>query len=157
MAEYLKSFGLGVPQVQILNALGANGTLASKDIATYIAMNKALVSRSLSELTRLGYTATAMDADDARRSLWTLTKKGEDLVAAFRPVLLERRAKLMKVLSSDEQVLLTQFIERLYASSEQLGREEAPARKKRPAKKAAGLKGGSLQGSRTFAGRGRSL
>jgi len=131
MAQYMKSYGLGVPQVQILNALGAHGTLSSKEIVTYIAMNKALVSRSLSQLTDLDYTAPAFDADDARRSLWKLTRRGEDFVATFRPMLLERRAKLMKVLSLEEQELLTQFIEKLYASSEQLGREESAARRKR--------------------------
>jgi len=33
MARYLKEFGLGVPQVQILNAIGARGPLVSKEIA----------------------------------------------------------------------------------------------------------------------------
>jgi len=130
MAQYEHEFGLGVPQAQILNALGARGPAVSKDIAVYTAMNKALVSRSLSELTQSGYAVSSLDAADARLRVWKLTKKGEDFVAAFWPVRLERRAKLLKVLTAEEQVLLTQFIDKLYYSSEALGREEAAARRK---------------------------
>jgi DNA-binding MarR family transcriptional regulator len=130
MAQYTRLFGLGVPQVQILNSLGVHGTLASKDIASYTQMNKALVSRSLSELTALGYTKTSADAGDARRSLWRLTKKGADFVAAYRAVGSERRARLLKVLTPQEQTLLAQFIGKLYASSEELGSEEAAAHRK---------------------------
>ena len=129
MAQYMHEFGLGVPQAQILNALGARGPAASKDIAVYTAMNKALVSRSLSDLTEAGYTVSLLDAADARLRVWKLTRKGEDFVAAFRPVRLERRAKLLKVLTAEEQVLFTQFIDKLYHSSEALGREEAASRR----------------------------
>lgn len=129
MAQYLHEFGLGVPQVQILNALGARGPAVSKEIATYTAMNKALVSRSLSELTIAGYTVSSLDIADARLRVWKLTKKGEGFVSTFRPVLMERRLKLLKVLTADEQMLLAQFIDKLYSSSEALGRNEAAARR----------------------------
>lgn len=129
MAQYLHEFGLGVPQVQILNSLGARGPAVSKEIATYTAMNKALVSRSLSELTNAGFTVSSLDVADARLRVWKLTKKGEDSVAAFQPVLLGRRSKLLKVLTAEEQTLLTQFIDKLYSSSEALGRNEAAARR----------------------------
>ena len=92
-------------------------------------MNKALVSRSLSELTIAGYTVSSLDIADARLRLWKLTKKGEAFVSTFRPVLMERRLKLLKVLTADEQMLLTQFIDKLYSSSEALGRNEAAARR----------------------------
>ena len=128
-AQYMYAFGLGVPQVQILNALGAYGMLSSKQIADYTAMNKALVSRSLSELTSLGYTAISADSADARRSLWKLTAKGENFVVAFRPLRVSRRAKLLKVLTPDERVLLSQFIDKLIASSEEMGRQEMAARR----------------------------
>jgi DNA-binding MarR family transcriptional regulator len=128
-AQYMHAFGLGVPQVQILNALGAHGTLASKEIANHTAMNKALVSRSLSELTRLGYTTISADIADARRSLWKLTAKGEGFVTAFRPLRLSRRAKLLKVLTPDERALLVEFIDKLFVSSEEMGRQEAAARR----------------------------
>lgn len=128
-AQYMHAFGLGVPQVQILNALGVHGTLSSKEIAEHTAMNKALVSRSLSELTNIGYTAISADATDARRSLWKLTAKGEGFVVAFRPMRLARRAKLLKVLAPDERALLIEIIEKLIVSSEEMGRQEAAARR----------------------------
>lgn len=132
-AQYMHAFGLGVPLVQILNALGAYGTLSSKEIAEHTAMNKALVSRSLSELTRLRYTAISADAADARRSLWKLTVKGEEFVAAFRPMRLARRARLLKALTPDERALLIEFVEKLIASSDEMGRQEAAARRARNA------------------------
>jgi DNA-binding MarR family transcriptional regulator len=128
-AEYMHAFGLGVPQAQILNALGTHRMLSSKEIADHTAMNKALVSRSLSELTDLGYTTISADAADARRSLWQLTSKGEEFVVKFRPMRLARRARLLKALTPDERTLLIQFIEKLIVSSENMGRQEAAARR----------------------------
>jgi DNA-binding MarR family transcriptional regulator len=131
-AQYMHQFGLGVPQAQILNAIGVHGTLSSKEIADQTAMNKALVSRSLSELTRLGYTTMSSEAADARRSLWRLTPKGEGFVAAFRPLRVSRRAKLLQVLTPDERALLIRFIERLIASSDEMGQQEAAVRRSQP-------------------------
>jgi DNA-binding MarR family transcriptional regulator len=124
MAYYLQEFGLGVPQVQILNAIGAHGPLVSKDIADFMAMNKALVSRSLSDLTERGYTETLPDDKDARRRLWVLTAKGQEFVAMCRPVRMERTAKLLETLSDDEEAALIDVLERLYASSEAQRRDE---------------------------------
>jgi DNA-binding MarR family transcriptional regulator len=141
-AQYMHSFGLGVPQVQILNALGVHdGMLASKEIADHTAMNKALVSRTLSELTDLGYTTISGDAVDARRSLWKLTAKGEEFVTAFRPLGLSRRAKLLKVLTPDERALLIRFIDKLIASSEEMGRQEAGAPRAQGKGRATGRRG----------------
>ena len=125
MAYYLQEFGLGVPQVQILHSIGSHGPLVSKDIADYIAMNKALVSRSLSELSARGYAENTSDASDARRRVWTLTPKGKEFVAMCRPIRLERRAKLLKVLTQEEREIFVGVLQRLYESSENLRAEEA--------------------------------
>jgi hypothetical protein len=92
-------------------------------------MNKALVSRSLSDLTRLGYTTMSSEASDARRSLWRLTGKGEALVAAFRPLRVARRARLLQALSPDERAQLTRLIDKLIVSSDEMGRHEAAERR----------------------------
>jgi DNA-binding MarR family transcriptional regulator len=128
-AEYMHQFGIGVPQAQILNAIGSSGTLSSKEIAELTAMNKALVSRSLSELTRLGYTTMSSEASDARRSLWRLTAKGESFVAAFRPLRVSRRARLLQALSPVERAQLTRLIDKLIVSSDEMGRQEAAERR----------------------------
>jgi DNA-binding MarR family transcriptional regulator len=128
-AQYMHQFGIGVPQAQILNAIGSCGTLSSKAIAEFTAMNKALVSRSLSELTRLGYTTLSTEASDARRSLWQLTPRGVTFVAAFRPMRVARRARLLQALTPDERALLTRLIEKLIATSEEMGRQEAAERR----------------------------
>ena len=125
MAYYLGAYGLGVPHVQILNTIGSRGALVSKDIADVTVMNKALISRSLSELTTRGYTARVVDPKDARRRVWKLTPKGEAFVAAFRPVRLERQKKLIRTLSRAEKAVLVDILERLYASSERLRIEES--------------------------------
>lgn len=125
MAYYLQEYGLGVPHVQILNTIGGRGALVSKEIADYTVMNKALISRSLSELTARGYTASAGDPKDARRRVWKLTAKGEAFVSAFKQVRLDRQNKLIQTLSREEKALLVDILERLYASSERLRVEES--------------------------------
>ena len=158
MAYYLSAYGLGVPHVQILNTLGSRGALVSKDIADVTVMNKALISRSLSELTARGYTARVVDPEDARRRVWKLTTKGEAFVQAFRPVRLDRQNKLIETLSRQEKAMLVDILERLYASSERLrleesrmlaatrrGRRDAPARNRPHGK--AGKVGRDARGS----------
>lgn len=140
MAYYLHEFGLGVPQVQILHAIGSHGPLVSKDIADYIAMNKALVSRSLSELNARGYAENTSDANDARRRVWTLTPKGKEFIAQCRPVNLERRAKLLKVLTEEERAVFVDVLERLYQSSENLRAAESVMLAERRRKKAKAAK-----------------
>ncbi len=131
MAYYLHEFGLGVPQVQILNTLGRRGPLVSKDIAEGIAMNKALVSRSLGELMELGFIEGANDANDARRRLWTLTQKGRKFVEKYEPIGLVRRRGLLKVLSAEDQSLFVDILDKLYRQSEKLRAEEKTGFKKR--------------------------
>ncbi|HVV92331.1 MAG TPA: MarR family winged helix-turn-helix transcriptional regulator [Hyphomicrobiales bacterium] len=141
MARYTLEFDLGVPQVQILNAIGALGPRVSKDLADYMAMNKALVSRSLSDLTARGYTRNTADPNDARRRVWTLTAKGRRLVEICRPIRHERTSQLTAALTDDERAVLVDILHRLYAASEQLGADEAKLAKRRRA--ARGVKGGA--------------
>jgi DNA-binding MarR family transcriptional regulator len=120
MAYYLRQFKLGVPQVQILHAVGGRGPLASKQIADVLAMNKALVSRSLRELTDLGYVTSTGDSQDARLRVWSLTAEGQNFVARARSVRIERQNRFLSVLTKEEQLLLVDVLDRLFASSELL-------------------------------------
>jgi DNA-binding MarR family transcriptional regulator len=131
MARYMLEFGLGVPQVQLLNAIGALGPRASKDLADHMAMNKALVSRSLSDLTARGYTRDTTDPADARRHVWTLTAKGRRLVEVCRPLRHARTNYLLAALTDDEGAVLVDILERLYAASERLGADEAAIGRRR--------------------------
>jgi DNA-binding MarR family transcriptional regulator len=125
MAYYMREFGLGVPHVQILHTLGNRGALVSKEIADYTVMNKALVSRSLSDLSDRGYASSNADAADARRRVWTLTPKGKAFVDMFHGVRIGRQERLIEVLSLEEKSVLVDILERLYASSEHLRLEES--------------------------------
>lgn len=124
MAYYLHEFGLGVPQVQILHAL-IQGPRASKDIADVLAMNKALISRSVRELEDLGYVTGKSGVDDGRLRIWSLTERGRELVQMARPIRMERQRKFLSVLTKEEQRLLEGVLDKLYASSEALRAEEA--------------------------------
>lgn len=125
MAYYLHEFKLGVPQVQILHGVGRAGPMASKQIADMLAMNKALVSRSLRELTDLGYIASTVDPADARLRVWTLTDAGHAFVQGARARRQQRQRKFLAGLSEEEQRLLIRVLDKLYASSEALHAEEA--------------------------------
>jgi DNA-binding MarR family transcriptional regulator len=125
MAYYMYAFDLGVPQVQILHALGGRGPTASKDIADALAMNKALVSRSLRELADHGYVTSSGDSDDARLRIWDLTDTGHTFVRDARPIRRDRARKFLSVLTEEEQTTLVSVLNRLYASSESLRKEEA--------------------------------
>jgi DNA-binding MarR family transcriptional regulator len=125
MAFYLHEYGLGVPEVQILNLLSRGRPLASKEIAEILAINKALVSRAVRQLTALGYITTKVDPQDGRFRICDLTPKGRDFVETSRPDRHKRQDKFLSVLSRQEQILLVDVLDRLFVSSEAWRYEEA--------------------------------
>jgi len=105
----------------------------------------------LSELNARGYAENTSDANDARRRVWTLTPKSKEFIAQCRPVNLERRAKLLKVLTEEERAVFVDVLERLYQASENLRAEETVILAERRRKKAKAAKTKSAKPKRRVA------
>jgi len=124
---YGAHFGVGLPEMRVLSNLGSEGPLAAYQIVTLTAMDKALVSRVLTTLSRRGYLASSASKSDPRRRTWRLSKSGETLMDRLRPEWQRREAIIQAGLSRAEREVLGELLDRMLAASESLRAKEAEA------------------------------
>jgi DNA-binding MarR family transcriptional regulator len=124
---YDAHFGVGLPEMRVLSNLGSEGPLAAYQIVTLTAMDKALVSRVLTTLSRRGYLVSSASKSDPRRRTWRLSENGDALVERLRPEWLRREAIIQAGLSRSEREVLGELLDRMLAASEALRAEEAEA------------------------------
>ena len=124
---YGAQFGVGLPEMRVLSNLGSEGPLAAFQIVMLTAMDKALVSRVLTMLSRRGYLIAAASKSDPRRRTWRLSKSGEVLVERLRPEWQRREAIIQAGLSKTEREVLGELLDRMLAASEALRAKEMEA------------------------------
>jgi len=122
---YGAHFGVGLPEMRVLSNLGSEGRLAAHRIVELTAMDKALVSRVLTVLSRRGYLVSSSPRSDPRRRTWQLSRAGQDLVKRLRPEWQRREAIIQAGLSAAEREVLADLLDRLLLASETLRAEEA--------------------------------
>lgn len=132
---YKAMFGLGLPSVRIVYTLADHHELTSKELVQITAMDKALVSRVLAELTARGLASNDDDTDRTRGRPWRLTASGLDLAQSMQPVRARRQTKLMEDFTDAEAADLNLLLDRLFQSSERLRLEEERSRKAKRARR----------------------
>jgi len=140
MQYYGAHFRVGLPEMRVLSNLGSEGPLAAHRIVELTAMDKALVSRVLTVLSRRGYLTSSSPRSDPRRRTWQLSRAGQDLVKRLRPELQRREAIIQAGLSAAEREVLADLLDRMLVASEKLRTEEAiqvQAARRSPAKASA--------------------
>lgn len=125
MQYYGARFGVGLPEMRILSNLDSEGPLAAHQLVELTAMDKALVSRVLTTLSRRRYLTASAPKSDPRRRLWQLSRAGEDLVKRLRPEWQRREAIIQAGLSGTDRKLLAELLDRMLVASEKLRAEEA--------------------------------
>lgn len=99
---YAEQFDLTIAQWRILAWLQQEHTLTAKRICQFTAMDKARVSRAVSQLLDRGLIQRERDADD-QRTLWlSLAPAGHALLEAVIPRALDWEAQLVATLSAAE-------------------------------------------------------
>lgn len=147
MQYYGRKFGLRLPEMRILSTLGSRGPLAARDLVTWTAMDKAMVSRVLSGLAADGYVVQSDSESRARMRPWALSPLGAELVERLRPEWQAREARLQKDLSAEEREQLVDMLERLFWASEKLAGEDGHAlRRESSARTARARRSGSAAG-----------
>jgi DNA-binding MarR family transcriptional regulator len=85
---YASRFGLTIPQWRVIAVLARVPGLSAADVAERTAMDKVAVSRAVTGLTRAGRVSRALAASDRRRSVLSLTARGQylsSIAPASRP------------------------------------------------------------------------
>lgn len=101
-ARLYSTFGIGIPEWRVLAVLGEQGPVTANQICHITYMDRAIVSRAVSELVDKGYVVRQGDAKDRRRIILHLTKGGAVLCSRIVPAARGRQERLLSVLSANE-------------------------------------------------------
>jgi len=101
-ARLYSTFGIGIPEWRVLAVLGEQGPVTANQICHVTYMDRAIVSRAVSELVDKGYVTRQGDATDRRRIILHLTQSGAVLCSRIVPAARARQEKLLSVLSANE-------------------------------------------------------
>jgi len=123
IAAHLKRFpsayaglvGLTLPQWRLLSTVAHHRSIPLKQLAEISASDKALVSRTVKEMSGMGLVSTASMNSGDRSLVCRITPKGAKLVDKVIPLARERHARLLLALSKEERVRLYDILQKLQA------------------------------------------
>lgn len=113
-AHYLAAFDTGIETWRCLVLLAIEGRISAQNVSRIIGMDKASVSRCFKGMLARGLITLALDADDGRVRIATLTPAGRALHDRIMGVALAREQAFLSVLSADEQDTLIGLLRRLH-------------------------------------------
>ena len=97
-----REFGLNLAEYRILSVLAERKSPSIKDIAAYTQLDKAHVTRALTDLIRRGLVTQIVNKQDRRLRVVKLTRAGRAMVAATLPIAIERQQRLERRLTASE-------------------------------------------------------
>lgn len=111
---YLAAFDVGIETWRLLVLLAIEPSLSAQRICKVIGMDKASVSRAFKSMQARGLITMALDAQDGRLRVATITPAGRELHDKILAIALERERALMNVLSPEERDVLLVLLRRLH-------------------------------------------
>lgn len=112
--HYLAVFGVGIETWRVLVLLAIEGSISAQKVSKIIGMDKASVSRCFKSMVAQGLITMALDADDGRLRIATLTDAGRALHDQILGVALERERAFLEVLKPAEVETLIGLLSRLH-------------------------------------------
>ena len=97
-----RKFGLNLAEYRILTVLAERQAPSIKDIAGHTQIDKAHVTRALTDLVGRGLVTQTVDKQDRRLRLVKLTRAGEAMIAATLPIAIARQERLERRLTTSE-------------------------------------------------------
>lgn len=93
---YQRQFGMGVPEVRLLNIVGSLPWAGAQQVVEMSSMDKGLVSRALGNLIKRDYLRRVPDPQDRRRLMLKLTASGERV---YRRITAAKRSRHLRAVS----------------------------------------------------------
>ena len=93
---YQRQFGMGVPEVRLLNIVGSLPWASAQQVVEMSSMDKGLVSRALGNLIKRGHLRRLPDPQDRRRLVLKLTATGEEV---YRRITAAKRSRHLRAVS----------------------------------------------------------
>ncbi len=114
---YEDKFGISMPEWRIMMILAEYPDSAAEAVCQRTRIEKSVVSRALSRLTKRRLVDRKTDPADRRRSVLRLTETGMSVYADVLPVAIDYEQQFLAALSDEEITRLNQLIEKLMAVS----------------------------------------
>ena len=108
-----QGFPLDFDQVPVLLSLYYSGGASQQEIYTRLSRDKASVNRTVSFLTKKGFTTVTPDAGDRRKTIVELSPKGKDVAKQGNVILEKYDAMLSSRLTAEERKVLHDLIGKL--------------------------------------------
>lgn len=124
---YLAEFDVTVPEWRVMANVALRGSCSARELIEDVAMDKALVSRSIRQLVGKGLLTARPNDVDRRTSLLRLTAKGTRIYEDLLPKARRRQATLLEDLGEQERRVLWIALEKLESKARALARMEESA------------------------------
>ena len=111
--ESIRTFGLTQPQFAVIEIIGHLGPLKVGEICNKMLVSGGNMTLVLDNIEKLGFIERVHSLEDRRAILIQLTQKGKDLFDDVFKNHAEHVAKLMSVLSVEEQKTLGELLKKL--------------------------------------------
>lgn len=111
--KFIDPSGLTHPEWRVLARLARQESIEMTQLTRISLMDKAAISRAVDSLLNKGLAERYTHPANARRRIVAITPTGRRLVRRLMPHLLREQARLLRLLSADERVLLDVALARL--------------------------------------------
>ncbi|NEK56399.1 winged helix-turn-helix transcriptional regulator [Geodermatophilus sabuli] len=119
-----KHFGLGTNDWRVISAIGIRPGVTASEISEFVAMNKAIVSKSVGVLTERRLIVQVEDTGRSRHLF--LTAAGAEMHDAMLPISMRGQDIILADLSAEEVSQLNLLLRRLLAHVRELQAEDDP-------------------------------
>jgi DNA-binding MarR family transcriptional regulator len=116
-------FGLGTNDWRVMSAVAHRPGVTASEISEFVAMNKAIVSKSVGVLTDRRLLVQAEDTGRSRQLF--LTRAGAEMHDAMLPISLRGQEIILGDLTEDEVTRLNELLRRLLGRVPELQAEDA--------------------------------
>lgn len=127
--DYQRQFGMGVPEVRLLNIIGGMPWASAQEVVETSSMDKGLVSRAMGTLIDGGYLRRQQDGKDRRRSTLELTEAGEQLYRRIRSAKERRHRRTLSGMTPEECRTLYRLLAKATTAAQQMTEDTAEAGK----------------------------
>ncbi len=111
--QYAERFDLSITEWRVLAILGRYPGISANEVAERAAMDKVAVSRAVAHLIKSARLKRAIDSNDRRRSMLSLSAKGQKVYDQVAPLAKRHEERLLAHLTEQECIWLDRIIDKL--------------------------------------------
>lgn len=123
LRPFLDEIGLGTGQPKILTYLAEHGACNQREIADYLEIDPAAVSRMLGTLDKSGFITHKENQSNRRVDIVALTEKGRQAYTAWQQHCQDMEQSMLAGFSPKEKEQFADYLTRTYQNFKQLNSE----------------------------------